>query len=339
MSRSPTATARDRLFVLYSRQLELGGVTPTDIFVCPLCRAGFTRHALAGPSPALSLAHIVPDALGGTDCTLTCTACNNGNGARFEADLANRFRYEDWGSGRGEWPARLSGSFGDVGIKFSRTAEASRWALEVVHDQTNPASLAALEEWLRSRREGKAADTKWNVSWKLRSRRRAVDAAIYQLDIVAVGVEKEACEPSGECPHALGPKLGVELCEQHLDDSFGVNEQAHQGRVKPLPQGAPVLVVREDEVEAQRFGRTLLGRRDEVDGLVPRRLVPELCVLVVPDVVDELRVNPVLQVVWAIARLMMSSFLSLLTLVASIATPPSRNRRMNSARSASIHSR
>ncbi|HEX4613286.1 MAG TPA: hypothetical protein VH092_34180, partial [Urbifossiella sp.] len=129
--------------------------------------------------PVLSLAHIVPEALGGVDCTLACTACNNGNGARFEADLANRFRYEDWGNGGGGWPARLSGVFGDVGVEFART-DATHWTLEVVHRQTNPVHLAALKEWLRARGEGRPVDTKWNISWLLRSRRREANAAVYQ---------------------------------------------------------------------------------------------------------------------------------------------------------------
>lgn len=174
------AHERERLFDLYARQLELGGVTPTGIFVCPLCREGWTRESLCVPDPGVSLAHVVPEALGGRLRTLACTPCNNGNGARLEADLARSLAYQDWVRGVGSWPARLRGEFGDLGIEFRRSEGLSRWSLTVVEGQTNPACVSALDEWLAANRGQTDADIRWNITWSVRTRHRNATAAIYQ---------------------------------------------------------------------------------------------------------------------------------------------------------------
>jgi hypothetical protein len=114
------AAERERLFTLYSRQLDRFRVDPPGIFVCPLCRVGVGPETLRGPNPLVSLAHVVPQALGGRHYTLTCTACNNGNGTRLEAALCDKLRYDDWCVGVGTRPARLTGDFGELGVEFRR---------------------------------------------------------------------------------------------------------------------------------------------------------------------------------------------------------------------------
>src|SRR2546421_8889508 len=74
---SDGARERQRLFDLFTRQPGHQDLTQGMIFYCPLCRRPFGREALAAHSLLLTLAHIIPDALGGTWTTLACIKCNN----------------------------------------------------------------------------------------------------------------------------------------------------------------------------------------------------------------------------------------------------------------------
>jgi hypothetical protein len=56
---------RERLFDLYSRHFSLWQPEYQDIFPCPLCQQGFNRLALEGDNPAVNLAYVIPDRLGG----------------------------------------------------------------------------------------------------------------------------------------------------------------------------------------------------------------------------------------------------------------------------------
>lgn len=172
---------RRRLFDLYAAQFVAGGCTPDDCFVCPLCRDGYLRPALDGPDPAVSLAHVVPRSQGGKHCTLTCTACNNGNGAGLESDLLERFRYDDWAAGVGEWPIRLSGAFGEIGAALR------------IREPGPPVGLSIYAEERRSDRRTMAAllggaspfagpdgDSRWTFRWSVRHRPGRIGAAIYQ---------------------------------------------------------------------------------------------------------------------------------------------------------------
>src|SRR5437899_1275830 len=113
-----SARYRNRLFEFYSTHLSHCMPDRQGVFVCPLCLRSFTREALDGPTPRLSIAHVVPKKMGGRLCTLTCTECNNNSGTRIEADLFERFLAEDTWNGAVKTEARLSGPFGNVGIDF-----------------------------------------------------------------------------------------------------------------------------------------------------------------------------------------------------------------------------
>ena len=56
---------RRHLFDHYMRNLVLFKVNPAGIFVCPLCQDGIRKEALDGKEPYLTLAHVIPDKLGG----------------------------------------------------------------------------------------------------------------------------------------------------------------------------------------------------------------------------------------------------------------------------------
>lgn len=177
-----TYRQRKALFAVFSKQLELGGVTPTGIFVCPLCREGFLPEALDGTEPSITLAHIIPDARGGkpSSATICCVKCNNGNGTSIESFLLERFKYEDWEHGHGKWNARLSGNFGNIGIDLTRASPASNWKFRPVDKQSNPKSIELYQEWVGQLASSLGQESELKISWSLRNRPVAISAAICQ---------------------------------------------------------------------------------------------------------------------------------------------------------------
>ena len=173
---------RQTLFNVFSKQLELGGVTPVGVFVCPLCRAGFCADALDGASPSLTLAHIIPDCLGGRagSATLSCVQCNNDNGASIESYLLERFKYEDWEHGYGKKTARMTGEFGSIGIELTRSAPTSGWDIHPLEKHSNPRSLEQYRSWMDNLAHAPNQDPKLSFTWTIRNRPAAVSAGICQ---------------------------------------------------------------------------------------------------------------------------------------------------------------
>lgn len=68
-------------------------VTDGDVFVCPLCLAGFDRDRIR----ALTREHVPPKSLSGVVVTLTCAACNSGAG-RLQSHAANEARWRRFAS-------------------------------------------------------------------------------------------------------------------------------------------------------------------------------------------------------------------------------------------------
>jgi len=75
------------LFDLYSSNLSFLYPAFQGVFVCPLCLHEFKRDSI---ERELTLEHIVADALGGREYTLTCQRCNNTTGSQLEAELVHR---------------------------------------------------------------------------------------------------------------------------------------------------------------------------------------------------------------------------------------------------------
>jgi hypothetical protein len=148
------AEKRERLFKFNSDGLVALGLGQADTFVCPLCLKVFSKLALDAPEPQLTLAHVIPEALGGTLCTLACKNCNNGVGTSLESALKERFVVEDAVNGTGTLRARLAGNFGNVGVEVSFPGGGQPWHLEPVGKNSNPAHMAALQKML----EGVGAD-------------------------------------------------------------------------------------------------------------------------------------------------------------------------------------
>jgi hypothetical protein len=138
------ARLRERLFDDYGGRLATVGGQAAGTFVCPLCQKPFNREALVGDNPRLTLAHVLPEALGGSYCTLTCAACNNDAGSTLEAFLLNRFRAEDVMQGVGTVLGRLEGAFGSVDVEFQAAPSGQPWTV-LVDRQTDPAAMRKLD--------------------------------------------------------------------------------------------------------------------------------------------------------------------------------------------------
>jgi hypothetical protein len=175
-----TARLRERLFDDYSERLARVRPGLAATFICPLCQKPFTRDALAGDQPALTLAHVLPEALGGSFCTLTCTPCNNDMGSDLEAFLLERFRAEDAMKGVGTMAGRLEGAFGSVGVEFQVAPPGEPWTIIVIDKQTNPAVLRNLDESLDAPAASGAAQVSSGIKPRFRHRPNRVSAAIYQ---------------------------------------------------------------------------------------------------------------------------------------------------------------
>lgn len=127
---------RQRLFDLYVRQPGHENLTQGLFFRCPLCRQPFEREATAGEYPRLTLAHVIPESLGGTWTTLSCAGCNNGAGHKIEADLLTSHRLADWAAGHGTITVRM-GEGGKVRAVSRRNPEAKHLSFDVTTPMVN----------------------------------------------------------------------------------------------------------------------------------------------------------------------------------------------------------
>jgi hypothetical protein len=137
---SENAIRRERLFELFTRQPGHEEMTRGEYFFCPICRNPFGRDALGADNLRLSLAHIIPDVLGGTWTTLTCVTCNNEKGGRdLEADLVESLRLGDWLEGIGPIRVRI-GDEGRVRAELRRFPAENRLAFTITTPMANPAT-------------------------------------------------------------------------------------------------------------------------------------------------------------------------------------------------------
>lgn len=146
------AAKRGRLFDLYVRQPGHEDATQGRYFWCPLCRHPFERQDTAGDNPRLTLAHIIPESLGGTLTTLTCARCNNGHGHEIEVDLLTRHQVTDWAAGRGTAPVRM-GKRRKIRAESRRDPQSQRIAFDVHTPMANP-EVQIQKEQLQAIEEG-----------------------------------------------------------------------------------------------------------------------------------------------------------------------------------------
>jgi hypothetical protein len=168
---------RERLFNDFSQRLTQIRAGIVDTFICPFCEQAFTRADLAGDK--LTLAHVLPDALGGSFCTLACAACNNNMGRDVEAYLIEHYRAEDAMQGTGKLAGRMHGPFGNVGVEVE-TSPDGPWTLIVIDKQTNPAVLEALAKALSAPPASGNAQVAASIELRYRKNPSRVSAALYQ---------------------------------------------------------------------------------------------------------------------------------------------------------------
>ncbi len=131
------AARRAMLFDQFTKQRGHEDVTRGEIFFCPLCRTPFSREALDPAHLRLTLAHIIPDALGGTWTTLACDECNNDKGGHeLEADLAASMRVSDWVQGTGSLEVRMAD--GRVRATATRFPDENRLHFDITTPMASP---------------------------------------------------------------------------------------------------------------------------------------------------------------------------------------------------------
>lgn len=86
---------REKLFDVYARNLSETIPGMKDTFRCPICLKDFNRSALK-VDQMLTLGHIIPDALGGSLCTLECGTCNSMIGSVYDSHASNMKNFKDW---------------------------------------------------------------------------------------------------------------------------------------------------------------------------------------------------------------------------------------------------
>jgi len=149
------------MFDLFVSQPGHDDLTQGQYFYCPLCRNGpFLREAAVGANPRLTLAHIIPESLGGGWTTLACADCNNGNGHRIEADLLAQHKFTDWVHGRGPLKVRM-------GEKRKVRAEATHepQSKELAFKITTPEESLAVQDFRRRFKAASSREFPFAIPW------------------------------------------------------------------------------------------------------------------------------------------------------------------------------
>lgn len=179
------ALKRLRLFEVNSAGLVALGLAEPNIFICPLCLKHFPKDDLTfretsnGSECQLTLAHIIPESLGGTLCTLACKECNSGVGKSLEAVLKEQFVAEDAINGSGSLRARLVGEFGNVGVDVGFPGGCQPWQLVPVPRITNPVHNASLEQMLEGTDVDPQTGPRCELRFEYEHQPGVVGAALY----------------------------------------------------------------------------------------------------------------------------------------------------------------
>jgi hypothetical protein len=173
------ARLREKLFNDYSARYAAVGGEP-DKFMCPICKYVFDRDAIEGDNPKLTLAHVLPEALGGNYCSLACAKCNNDMGSDLESFLIERFKAEDAMNGVGTLPGRMKGEFGSVGVEFQTAPLGEPWRVLVVDKQTNPTVLKKMNAALEANPSDNTSTIVAEITPRWLDKPSRVTAALYQ---------------------------------------------------------------------------------------------------------------------------------------------------------------
>jgi hypothetical protein len=144
MSKISRAERRQHLFELYSTNCAFYWPDFVGNFRCPICGNYFGKESLQGGALAVDIAHVYPKACGGKPETMTCCACNNWMGRKYDHHVAVEHRTYNalHPQKEGTITGRLRFDGGSVGIELSRNA--TGFLFHEVRQQTNPAERNAL---------------------------------------------------------------------------------------------------------------------------------------------------------------------------------------------------
>ncbi|QDS90258.1 hypothetical protein EC9_44650 [Rosistilla ulvae] len=134
-------TRDDKRFKFYHlrESLEAAGLATnnSDALICPLCWRETSYDDL-------SLEHMVPGTVGGTQRTLTCRTCNNDGGSNLDAHLSRYQVIADVFKGHGTLPAKISVKGKEVAANLEWGEDAKNFT--VVGKASNPVSAAEIQQ-------------------------------------------------------------------------------------------------------------------------------------------------------------------------------------------------
>ncbi len=140
---------REKLFNRFSANLTIWFPDTNGVFVCPVCRSGFSTLSLETNPPSVALAHIVPRSLGGGPKTLICRPCENDLSAALDRAAADEARFHEWLAGRQTRYASVSEPEGHVSFEFG--TEGERPTLKTIPERSSPQAREALIKRLMSK--------------------------------------------------------------------------------------------------------------------------------------------------------------------------------------------
>jgi len=131
--------------------------TCEEWYVCPLCLDGLTIEEL--DTGELTVEHVPPAKLGGSELVLTCKQCNNRDGGKFDGQAHREDRLRRLLSGQAERPETVTFAVDGVGTRVEmRTAGPTGMLFLPVLGINNPADEARMEEHMRELSASRSTD-------------------------------------------------------------------------------------------------------------------------------------------------------------------------------------
>jgi hypothetical protein len=128
-----------------------------EFYVCPLCLGAYTRRALDGSEPRLTLEDVPPKKVGGRPLVLTCRGCNNTHGSAIDAHASRREEAHDLLVGRDPGrDVRAEFTVGDIALQVRLDVVSDAFRLTVVEQANNPKEVAAAVSMLEASAAGAA---------------------------------------------------------------------------------------------------------------------------------------------------------------------------------------
>lgn len=141
---------RERLFLLYARNLSIYHPDVTDQFLCPICRTLFSRKALMCDPPEVALAHIIPKSVKGRLLTLVCRDCDNKIGSIFDSHIAREKKFYDWKQCGKSIVGRIKHKGSNLGVISNLKDNGKCFEIKLIKKQSNPKSFNQLLKYAKS---------------------------------------------------------------------------------------------------------------------------------------------------------------------------------------------